>query len=336
MSGKTQKATTAIGDEILSPLAPKSLISGSDKSSRVNNNVTTRKLRNRSWSDNNGITDQKHEHSSRSNSPVFAVKSKPSDDVPNDILRSQKCSPEKILTNGDKSSESSQDIAKSPDPSNLKVIRTSRRKSEPVNHNNTNGGSENGFISGCSSRNSSPLPKKENSKSFDEGKTVEKSSQVSEPSGTPLSLQIPIEKNDIDSSITILNDERSSNPAFAADLNDTANDDPTGEKNSSFDSVFSDPQTSPTRQPKIIKKGDTVITSYVDEETGKISVYEPGIKLEVRDFGIDKWYSAKVLEVDVDENEVLVHYEKWSARFDEWIKMDSNRIRPSVNTNIVK
>ena len=88
-------------------------------------------------------------------------------------------------------------------------------------------------------------------------------------------------------------------------------------------------------EPRVIKKGDQVITSYVDEKTGKITVYEPGIKLEVSDYA-GKWYPAKVVEVDGDENEILVHFEHWSARFDEWIKMDSNRLRPSPNTNIVK
>jgi len=101
-------------------------------------------------------------------------------------------------------------------------------------------------------------------------------------------------------------------------------------------STVSTPKVSPTGgEPKVIKKGDQVITSYVDEKTGKITAYEPGIKLEVSDYA-GKWYPAKVVEVDVDENEILVHFEHWSSRFDEWIKMDSNRLRPSPNTNIIK
>jgi PHD finger protein 20 len=90
-----------------------------------------------------------------------------------------------------------------------------------------------------------------------------------------------------------------------------------------------------TGEPKVIKKGDQVITSYVDEKTGKITVYEPGIKLEVSDFA-GNWYPARVVDVDAEDQEILVHFENWSARFDEWIKMDSNRIRPSPNTNVVK
>lgn len=38
-------------------------------------------------------------------------------------------------------------------------------------------------------------------------------------------------------------------------------------------------------------------------------------------------YSAKVVETDWVEREVLIHFDKWSARFDEWIPMDSSRLR---------
>ncbi|XP_071569615.1 PHD finger protein 20 isoform X4 [Temnothorax nylanderi] len=52
----------------------------------------------------------------------------------------------------------------------------------------------------------------------------------------------------------------------------------------------------------------------------------PGAKLEAKDFN-EKWYSAKVVETDWDEREVLIHFDKWSSRFDEWIPMDSSRLR---------
>ncbi|XP_011343057.1 PHD finger protein 20 isoform X2 [Ooceraea biroi] len=54
--------------------------------------------------------------------------------------------------------------------------------------------------------------------------------------------------------------------------------------------------------------------------------FYPGAKLEAKDFN-DKWYSAKVVETDWDEREVLIHFDKWSSRFDEWIPMDSSRLR---------
>ncbi|KAG7205562.1 hypothetical protein KM043_007536 [Ampulex compressa] len=52
----------------------------------------------------------------------------------------------------------------------------------------------------------------------------------------------------------------------------------------------------------------------------------PGAKLEAKDFN-EKWYSAKVVETDWDDREVLIHFDKWSSRFDEWIPMDSSRLR---------
>ena len=52
----------------------------------------------------------------------------------------------------------------------------------------------------------------------------------------------------------------------------------------------------------------------------------PGDKLEAKDFN-EKWYSARVVETDWVEREVLIHFDKWSSRFDEWIPMDSPRLR---------
>ncbi|XP_023288826.1 PHD finger protein 20-like protein 1 isoform X2 [Orussus abietinus] len=52
----------------------------------------------------------------------------------------------------------------------------------------------------------------------------------------------------------------------------------------------------------------------------------PGAKIEAKDFS-EKWYSARVVETDWVEREVLIHFDKWSSRFDEWIPMDSSRLR---------
>ena len=54
--------------------------------------------------------------------------------------------------------------------------------------------------------------------------------------------------------------------------------------------------------------------------------FYPGDKLEAKDFN-EKWYSARVVETDWIEREVLIHFDKWSSRFDEWIPMDSPRLR---------
>lgn len=89
-------------------------------------------------------------------------------------------------------------------------------------------------------------------------------------------------------------------------------------------------------EPKIIRKGDTVIKSYVDEKTGRINVFEKGMKLEVCDFGSGKWYPAKVMNVNKAKQEILVHYSNWSSRYDEWINTTSSRIRAGHNTNVVR
>ena len=41
-----------------------------------------------------------------------------------------------------------------------------------------------------------------------------------------------------------------------------------------------------------------------------------------------KWYPAKVVEVDDSDNTVLIHFDGWNQRYDEWLDMDSERIRP--------
>ena len=43
-------------------------------------------------------------------------------------------------------------------------------------------------------------------------------------------------------------------------------------------------------------------------------------------------YDCKVVEVDWGELDILVHYQRWNNRFDEWLKMDSTRIRPIPKT----
>ncbi|XP_034254478.1 PHD finger protein 20 isoform X3 [Thrips palmi] len=51
--------------------------------------------------------------------------------------------------------------------------------------------------------------------------------------------------------------------------------------------------------------------------------YVVGSKVEAKDFS-GQWNSAKVSEVDWDEREILIHFEK----YDEWMPMDSQRVRP--------
>ncbi|CAG9859535.1 unnamed protein product [Phyllotreta striolata] len=50
-------------------------------------------------------------------------------------------------------------------------------------------------------------------------------------------------------------------------------------------------------------------------------------KLEVLDFK-NKWYPAKIVEIDYEENEVLIHFDNFSTKYDEWISTNSSRLRP--------
>ncbi|KAK2576180.1 hypothetical protein KPH14_007497 [Odynerus spinipes] len=76
---------------------------------------------------------------------------------------------------------------------------------------------------------------------------------------------------------------------------------------------------------KDFDKADDLKTKVLSRDSLK---FFPGAKLEAKDFN-EKWYSAKVVETDWVEREVLIHFDKWSARFDEWIPMDSSRLRVS-------
>ncbi|XP_069942887.1 serine-rich adhesin for platelets-like isoform X3 [Cherax quadricarinatus] len=61
--------------------------------------------------------------------------------------------------------------------------------------------------------------------------------------------------------------------------------------------------------------------------------FVPGARLEVLESRDNNWYQCKIVEVDWGELDILVHYERWSNRFDEWLKMDSTRIRPLVRSS---
>ncbi|XP_069813185.1 PHD finger protein 20-like protein 1 isoform X3 [Dendropsophus ebraccatus] len=55
--------------------------------------------------------------------------------------------------------------------------------------------------------------------------------------------------------------------------------------------------------------------------------FEIGARLEAQDY-LQKWYPSKIEKMDYEEGKMLVHFERWSSRYDEWIQWDSNRIRP--------
>ena len=43
-------------------------------------------------------------------------------------------------------------------------------------------------------------------------------------------------------------------------------------------------------------------------------------------------YLASILEMDEDDQDLLVHFEGWNQRHDEWIDFGSDRLRPLTPT----
>jgi len=78
-----------------------------------------------------------------------------------------------------------------------------------------------------------------------------------------------------------------------------------------------------------MEKGDAYDVTVPSPTKKKHGIeFREGTKLEAKDHAGDKWFEAKVLEVDADGHEVLVHFIGWNQRHDEWIKMDSPRLQP--------
>ncbi|MGH0132743.1 UNVERIFIED_CONTAM: hypothetical protein FKN15_062268 [Acipenser sinensis] len=55
--------------------------------------------------------------------------------------------------------------------------------------------------------------------------------------------------------------------------------------------------------------------------------FEVGARVEARDY-LQKWYPSRIEKIDYEEGKMLVHFDHWSHRYDEWIFWDSNRLRP--------
>jgi hypothetical protein len=52
-----------------------------------------------------------------------------------------------------------------------------------------------------------------------------------------------------------------------------------------------------------------------------------GEKLEACD-STGTWYPAKIVSIDDNEQSVLIHFIRWSTRFDQWMQMDTDHLRP--------
>jgi len=57
-------------------------------------------------------------------------------------------------------------------------------------------------------------------------------------------------------------------------------------------------------------------------------VFRVGFKLEACDKATGTWYPAKVAAINEEERLVLIHFIRWSKKFDEWICMASEQLRP--------
>lgn len=55
--------------------------------------------------------------------------------------------------------------------------------------------------------------------------------------------------------------------------------------------------------------------------------FEVGARVEAQDY-LQKWYPSRIEKIDYNEGKMLIHFDRWSHRYDEWILWDSNRLRP--------
>lgn len=63
--------------------------------------------------------------------------------------------------------------------------------------------------------------------------------------------------------------------------------------------------------------------------------FEVGARVEAQDY-LKKWYPSRIEELDFEEGMMLVHFDRWSHRYDEWIAWDSTRLRPLEKTTLRK
>ncbi|GFO13919.1 PHD finger protein 20-like protein 1 [Plakobranchus ocellatus] len=57
--------------------------------------------------------------------------------------------------------------------------------------------------------------------------------------------------------------------------------------------------------------------------------WKKGERLEAQDFS-NTWYPSKIVEISEEEKAVLIHFEGWNQRYDEWFEMTSERLRPTT------
>ncbi|XP_012936055.1 PHD finger protein 20-like protein 1 isoform X1 [Aplysia californica] len=55
--------------------------------------------------------------------------------------------------------------------------------------------------------------------------------------------------------------------------------------------------------------------------------WKKGEKLEAMDYS-RTWYPSKIVDLDEKDQLVLIHFEGWNHRYDEWLPMGSDKLRP--------
>lgn len=87
--------------------------------------------------------------------------------------------------------------------------------------------------------------------------------------------------------------------------------------------------TSENSKEKLVSAQSTTIEQKIKSVQTSFGLLNFAInsRIEALDFN-EMWYPARIVEIDYEENEVLIHFEKYSSKYDEWICMDSARLRP--------
>ena len=45
-------------------------------------------------------------------------------------------------------------------------------------------------------------------------------------------------------------------------------------------------------------------------------------------------YSSKIININEEDKSVLIHFEGWNQRYDEWVDMSSERLRPLTRHSV--
>lgn len=106
-------------------------------------------------------------------------------------------------------------------------------------------------------------------------------------------------------------------------------------RSASVEQIHKQPQRKILRKTSdsaIIKEEPLPEVASPQKKFDPVTAFTPGTRIEAQDFN-KVWHSATIMEMDMSDREVLVHIEVKDAEHstgivDEWIPMDSSRLRP--------